>query len=163
MSVKLPIFGGLYHCFHGLVAVEMRLGIRRILDLACLDLTGTSISGSTSADHVPFSCAITRFSRRYIPTSRRVLSDKPIAAATAAAAAAAEDTDWMWMHAWSPPLTDVARGATFLLSSCPAFFDTLSTFKVKTPPKIPSRPVSLYRLVILCQRLRFVLTIFGAI
>jgi len=42
--------------------------------------------------------------------------------------------------------------------------DTLSTFKRgKTPPKIPSLPVCLYRLVILCQRLRFVLTIFGAI
>ena len=39
--------------------------------------------------------------------------------------------------------------------------DTLSTFK--TPPKISSLPVCLYRLVILCQRLRFVLTIFGAI
>jgi len=120
MSVKLPIFGGLYHCFHRLVAVEMRLGIRRILGLDCLDLTGTSISGSTSADHVPFSCAITRFSRRYIPTSRRVLSDKPIAAATAAAAAA-EDTDWMWMHAWSPPLTDVARvQPSFFLHALPS-------------------------------------------
>ena len=32
-----------------------------------------------------------------------------------------------------------------------------------TPPTIPSFPVCLYRLVILCQRLRFVLTIFGAI
>ena len=33
----------------------------------------------------------------------------------------------------------------------------------ETPPKIPFLPVCLYRLVILCQRLSFVFTIFGAI
>jgi len=39
--------------------------------------------------------------------------------------------------------------------------DTVST--LKTLPKIPPFPVCLYHLVILCQRLRFVHTIFGAI
>ena len=33
---------------------------------------------------------------------------------------------------------------------------------LQTPPKIPSLPLCLYPLVILCQRLRFVFTIFGA-